>query len=60
MVFQFHSQNAGLGADDIVFVGVVACGPSIDMDANLLLRSFFWSIFEGASADVEQKGPKSR
>jgi hypothetical protein len=60
VVFQFHSQYAGLGADNVVFVGVVACGPSVNMDANLLLRSFFWSLFEGATGDMEKKGPEFR
>jgi hypothetical protein len=60
MVLQFHPQNAGLGADDIVLIRVVARRSPVDVNSDLLFSCLFGFVCKGAAADVKEKSSEPR
>jgi hypothetical protein len=59
-MLQFHPQQPGLRADNIVFVWVIAEAPLVNGNAVLLFCCSFGPIVEGTPAHVEKKSPQAR
>lgn len=53
--FQALSQKTGVVTDDIVLAGVVGCGASQGLDADLAFIDFMTLSAQFSFADVEQK-----
>ena len=58
VVLQLYPEYARLGANNIVFVRVVARKSTIDVDPDLLFCRFLGLVLEGATAYVQEKASK--
>src|SRR5581483_11009144 len=60
VVLQLHPENAGLRANYVVFVWIVAGQATVDVNADLLFGSLLGLIVQGATADMQKKSAESR
>ena len=55
VTFQFQAKLARLGADDVVFAGVIVWRAAEDLYADLLLGGGFGFVAESALCNIEEK-----
>src|ERR1700722_13503920 len=60
MMLELHPQHAGLRANDVVVIRVVARPSTVDVNRDLRFRGLFGLVLSSTSAHVEEERPQTR